>query len=195
MITNDVVLSLAFRANQTWNTLSRWANYASGGVRYGEVVVYNRSLTPEERRNAEAYLLKKWRGIDVHPENAPSKTGNLSLASGATLSIAKGAGLAAQGGISVADGATIALELGSPDGTAPLTVTGTMSFAGAATLRVDFDGAYGEFPLVAANAVSGNLANISVVLPASAKGNASLKQSGGDLVLKYSPTATVISLR
>ena len=195
MITNDVVLSLAFRANQTWNTLSRWGNYASGGVRYGEVVVYNRSLTPEERRNAEAYLLKKWRGIDVHPENAPSKTGNLSLASGATLSIAKGAGLAAQGGISVGDGATIALELGSPDGTAPLTVTGTASFDGEATFRVAFDGSYGEYPLVAVDAISGNLANLSLVLPATAKGNAKLKHSGGNLILKYTPIGTVLIVR
>ena len=195
MITNDVVLSLAFRGKQTWNTLSRRGNVESGGVRYGEVVVYDRSLTPEERRNAEAYLLKKWRGIDVHPENAPSKTGNLSLASGATLAIAEGAGLAAQGAISVADGATIALELGSPDGTAPLTATETASFAGAATIKVDFSGEYGTYPLISADVVSGSLSNLTLQLPASAKGNASLLLSGDSVVLKYSPTATVITMR
>lgn len=194
MTTNDVVVSLSFREKQTWNALSRYGNYRRGGARYGEIIVYDRSLTPQERRNVEAYLLKKWRGIETHPENAPSRTGAMSLVSGATLDIAEGAGLAVQGNLSVADGATISLGLAS-GASAPLTVTGTATFAGTATISVDFDGTYGEFPLVAANAVSGNLANISVVLPASAKGNASLKQSGGDLVLKYSPTATVISFR
>ncbi len=195
MTTNWVVLSTSFRTSQIWTTLARYGENFTGGIDYGEVIVYNRSLTPEERRNVEAYLLKKWRGIDVHPENAPSKTGTLSLASGATLALAEGAGLAAQGGISVADGATIALELGAPNGTAPLTATGTASFTGAATIKVDFDGEYGTYPLVSADAVSGSLSSISLQLPASAKDKASLLLSGGNVVLKYSPTATVISMR
>ena len=67
MITNPVVISVAFNASQKFNALARYGTSNSGGVEYGEVIVYNRSLTPQERRNIEAYLLKKWRGIETHP--------------------------------------------------------------------------------------------------------------------------------
>ena len=195
MITNDVVVSMAFREKQTWNTLSKWSTYRTGGGRYGEIIVYDRSLTPQERRNVEAYLLKKWRGIETHPENAPSRTGAMSLASGATLDIAEGARLAVQGNLSVADGATLSFDLASGTSAAPLTASGTVSFAGAATIRVDFDGSCGEHPLIAASAISGDFANLSLALPASANGNAKLKQSGGNLVLRYTMPGLTMFVR
>lgn len=195
MTTNWLVISTSFRTLQTWTHLARYGTSFTGGIDYGEIIVYDRSLTPGERRNVEAYLLKKWRGIDVHPENAPSRTGATSLALGATLDLAEGAGLAVQGDLSVADGATISLGLAPGASTTPLTVAGTASFAGAATIRVAFDGSYGEHPLVAASAISGDLADLSLDIPGGTKGRAKLKQSGGSLILKYSPTATVISLR
>ena len=195
MITNPVVISVAFNASQKFNALARYGTANRGGVEYGEVIVYNRSLTPQERRNIEAYLLKKWRGIETHPENAPSRTGAMSLASGATLDIAEGAGLAVQGNLSVADGATLSFDLASGTSAAPLTASGTVSFAGAATIRVDFDGSCGEHPLIAASAISGDFANLSLALPASANGNAKLKQSGGNLVLRYTMPGLVLFVR
>jgi hypothetical protein len=39
----------------------------AGGNAYAEVIYYDRVLTPEERRNTEAYLMKKWLGKD-HPD-------------------------------------------------------------------------------------------------------------------------------
>ena len=38
----------------------------SGACSYGEMILYDRILTPEERRNTEAYLMKKWLNRD-HP--------------------------------------------------------------------------------------------------------------------------------
>jgi len=40
-----------------------------GGNAYAEVIYYDRVLTPEERRNTEAYLMKKWLNKD-HPDKA-----------------------------------------------------------------------------------------------------------------------------
>ena len=194
MITNPVVVSVAFNALQKFNALARYGDYMRGGVEYGEVIVYSRSLTPQERRNVEAYLLKKWRGIETHPENAPSRTGAMSLASGATLDIAEGAGLAVQGNLSVADGATLSFDLASGASAAPLTASGTVSFAGAATIRVDFDGSNGSRPLVAASAISGDVGNISLVLPENAKGRASLRVSGGNIVFRYSTLGSIIAV-
>jgi len=119
----------------------------------------------------------------------------MSLASGATLDIAEGAGLAVQGNLSVADGATLSFDLASGASAAPLTASGTVSFAGAATIRVDFDGSCGEHPLIAASAISGDFANLSLALPASANGNAKLKQSGGNLVLRYTMPGLTLFVR
>ena len=38
------------------------ATYNWGGVRIGEVLYYDRQLTAEERRQTQAYLLKRWKG-------------------------------------------------------------------------------------------------------------------------------------
>lgn len=38
-----------------------------GGAQIAEVIYYSRHLTPTERRNTEAYLMKKW-GLGPHPE-------------------------------------------------------------------------------------------------------------------------------
>lgn len=48
-----------------------YANGGPGGVLIGEVILYDRKLTPEERLKTTAYLMKKWRNEDI-PE---AKTG------------------------------------------------------------------------------------------------------------------------
>ena len=48
------------------------AGYANecGGIQVGEMIVYNRPISDLERRDTEAYLLKKWLGKD-HPFTGP----------------------------------------------------------------------------------------------------------------------------
>lgn len=45
----------------------------TGGIAIGEWLAYDRQLTPEERRNTIAYLMKKWQNAD-HPEMSVSST-------------------------------------------------------------------------------------------------------------------------
>ena len=51
--------------------VDRGFDTASGGVKIGEVVYYDRALTSQERRDTELYLLKKWKGnVESHPQDA-----------------------------------------------------------------------------------------------------------------------------
>ena len=56
-----------------------------GGCQIGEMIVYDRELTDRERRETEAYLMKRWLG-KAHPDNEAWR-GRLSFAPGATAEI------------------------------------------------------------------------------------------------------------
>lgn len=65
---------VAFRAARplAMNAFFRDRNYAQtcGGGKIGEIISYDRALTPQERRDTELYLLRKWRGAETHPGDA-----------------------------------------------------------------------------------------------------------------------------
>ena len=52
--------------------IDRGTEGQTGGVKIGEVVYYDRALTPQERRDTELYLLRKWKdaNIENHPQDA-----------------------------------------------------------------------------------------------------------------------------
>lgn len=63
------------------NGFFRDRNYNSGcgGGKLGEVIAYDRVLTPQERRDTELYLLNKWKGLSAHPEDAFVGTAGVSV--------------------------------------------------------------------------------------------------------------------
>jgi len=60
--------------------------YDGGGLRIGEVLLYARPLTDAERLDTEAYLLKKWKGVE-HPAYR-AKVGTLAFDNGVANEIA-----------------------------------------------------------------------------------------------------------
>lgn len=58
----------------------------SGGCQVAEILYYDRELTDKERRDTQAYLLKKWKNLD-HPDNEAVKVG--SVTGSGTLEIAR----------------------------------------------------------------------------------------------------------
>ena len=62
-------------AKDRLNQGSRW-----GGVRIGEFIIYDRRLTPAERRQTIAYLMKRWRGtVPAYAEDATARIGTLTF--------------------------------------------------------------------------------------------------------------------
>ena len=66
-------------------SIDRWQSYDTrgGGIEVCEYIVFDRILTDAERRQTEAYLLKKWKNA-AHPRTAAKKVGTLAFANGVT---------------------------------------------------------------------------------------------------------------
>lgn len=77
----------------------------TGGGKLGEVIAYDRVLTPQERRDTELYLLGKWQGIEVHPEDETVACG-VPRVSGLEVTLGVAAGTTADVGAVVSDSLT-----------------------------------------------------------------------------------------
>ena len=65
-----------------WNLASdRGNSTGGGGVYIGEAIYYDRELTPTERRQTEAYLMKKWLNED-HPANTVQTVASMTVVDG-----------------------------------------------------------------------------------------------------------------
>lgn len=97
----DQVYVVSFRATKPMpvNAFFRDRAYTSGcgGGKIGEVISYDRALTAQERHDTELYLLNKWKGLTVHPEDELIVDGKLSMA-GDSVKIGAGAGVTVDAG-------------------------------------------------------------------------------------------------
>jgi hypothetical protein len=123
-------------------------NSQPGGGRYGEIIVYDRELSPRERIATRNYFLKKWFGktddeLEALPEAevAPLKL-DVELAGGDFDAV----GATVDGDVSYADGSTLKIAFDA-DGvvTNKPSVTGTVSFG--ENMKVVFEGPDGFAPV------------------------------------------------
>lgn len=96
-------------------SIDRWQSYDTrgGGIEVGEYIVFDRILTDAERRQTEAYLLKKWKNA-AHPRTAARKVGTLAFANGVTPEIGN-------------EGETVIDEIVTTSDTLKLTGSGTVT--------------------------------------------------------------------
>lgn len=121
------------------------AGNAMGGIMYGEIILFERKLTDAETLFAEAYLAKKWMGLDTPGYGAPSAA-ILSVAAGAKLTLLGDEPLSARyvKGDGTVDGSIVLSPEGGirvtvdGDGTVPcLDVTGTADVSAGGTIEID----------------------------------------------------------
>ena len=169
-----------------------------GGQAIGEVILYKEGLTDEEVERTEAYLRWKWFG-ETTPKYRPAVVSNLTVRSGATLSVVGGAPLTVNGAFSVqgtvsgdvvlASGAELVVNVGA-DGS-----LSTSGFAGALDLsngvKVRLCGevnklASGEYTIAQTAGLTFSASGSSVVSDVPFKRNLSLGlgTDGNALVLK-----------
>ncbi|MBQ3340875.1 MAG: hypothetical protein IJG84_03185 [Kiritimatiellae bacterium] len=74
---------LGFNCSENADVLNMASDRTNGGggVILGEVLYYDRELTPAERRQTEAYLMKKWLNKD-HPANTVQTVASMTVAAG-----------------------------------------------------------------------------------------------------------------
>ena len=115
-----------------------------GGLKYGEIICFERSLTDYEFRFIDAYLAKKWFNRDTLGYGAPFVT-NLQLSAGAVVKLPDGVALAAKnlagggkldGSLSLLPGGGITADVAADGTFASMQVTGSadLSTGGALTL-------------------------------------------------------------
>ena len=135
-----------------------------GGHKYGEIILYPRMLSDEETARVEAYLARKWSGIET-PGYGAAETESLAVAAGATLSIVGdpvetarlSGGGTVDGSVKLTDGGVLAVD--SADGgnsVSALEVGGTVDFADAGAVELSGDAVklqVGKYLLVAADEV------------------------------------------
>ena len=121
--------------------------YQAGGKKYGEVVLFDRSLTVAERAAVRQHLVRKWNTADIGAETLRS-LGSLALSPDATVSLggigavgafaASGVGTVASDFTLSEDAAIDATCRGAGDGT-QIAVTGTLTLPSVASLTLTVD--------------------------------------------------------
>ena len=130
------MLSSASWPNKTGGFgIEGYDNYV-GGLMFGEILLYTNFVGQAESKQIEAYLLKKWKGIDT-PGYTAATLDRLTLENGATVKVFGGAPLtvttlnaaggAVEGSVKLATNAVLEV---------PVLADGTL---GAITLGADFD--------------------------------------------------------
>ncbi len=115
-----------------------WYGYSAcyGGLKYGEVALFDRVLTTTEINGTEAYLAKKWFGIDT--PGYGSAAGAVTVADGASLTVlgsdfsatSLGGGGNVTGDVEITSNGTIVAVVADDGSVQTLTVTGTAKFNG-----------------------------------------------------------------
>ncbi|MBP5284647.1 MAG: hypothetical protein ILO34_00880, partial [Kiritimatiellae bacterium] len=171
--------------------LAQDRTFRVGGLKYGEVIVFQRALAETEVKRVRDYLLEKWLGMDVDPYGAQYES----------LAVASGAKIFHDGALSIPDGGMLSVVApADPDGA--VEVSGSLDLGEAVTLRIDV-GALETPPSgeIVVASYSGdlrgadNLAGWTVEGTAVAGRKVSLSAGNGRLVATLSPVGTVIIVR
>ena len=143
-----------YRQGRCGDTFGTYGNSYSagdycGGLKYGEIILYPRMLSPSEVARVEAYLARKWSGIET-PGYGAAKADVLSVASGATLTVLglpfETASLSGDGtlvgDVKVTSGGDLVVPVAS-DGSvgSGLVVSGNADFSSAGTVVLSGHGA------------------------------------------------------
>lgn len=158
--------------------------YVAGGKKYGEVVLFDRSLGADERAAVRQALVRKWNTADIGAA-APPTLASLTLGDRAAVALgpvaavghfaASGAG-AVEGGLRLAENAVVDAAYRGADGATAVDVAGTLTLPAAASVVLAVDASLkppkGAFvDLFTADAVAGSAARWAPVAFRDALGN------------------------
>lgn len=182
-ISEPVVYSAHLHSPQRVSALAHRGANGTGGIDYGEVLLYKRELSPGERRNIEAYLLKKWFNKE-HPSALPQRVGSTTVAATGAVALETGTALDVSGDLTVEAGGTLEFGVTAAETTPKISASGAMTIADGATVRITSgetaEPASGRLVLAKAKTLAADPAKLRVDVPATLfKGT--LRVVGGEL--------------
>ena len=177
----------------------------AGGSYQGELIAFKEHLSPARRAYVQKYLAWKWFGEGTEPVYTNSAA-SLRVANGGTLAItgAPAISVPSVGGSGtinvgqIVDVSSLAFDF--PDETSydHLTATGTLALAASGTVSVTVGAgatAAGDYPLLTATALEGDLDGWTKTIDNQSNMSASLVLRDNALYLRLLPRGTVIILR
>ena len=140
------VYSTDIFARQTSGLGSQGYDQHVGGIMYGEVILYTNYIGEANTRLVEAYLMKKWKGIDT-PGYGAAAVDSLTVDEGATVTVTgtgpltvktlNAAGGTVSGAVALASGAEIVVPVNG-DGTLGCVEMGPLfDYSAGAAVRID----------------------------------------------------------
>ena len=114
-----------------------------GGLKFGEIILYPRMLSSSEISRVEAYLARKWSGIET-PGYGAAAAGSLNVASGSTLTVrglpfettSLAGGGTIYGDVTVAPGGVLSVPVSENGEIGCLTVSGSAVLTGCSNLEI-----------------------------------------------------------
>ena len=109
----------------------------TGGLKIGEIILFDRELSDAEMASTEAYLAKKWFDVDTSGYLYASEANKVEVDSGATLTVLGDGFTAAElsgggtvdGDVELESGGVLKAGIAEDGSIAPLTVDGTLTLA------------------------------------------------------------------
>lgn len=178
-----------------------------GGQTVGEAILYREGLSERQVEAVEAYLRRKWFGTDS-PRYRPAAVSNLTVRSGATLSVTGGqpltvngafsGGGSVEGALAFGSGAVLTVTVGPGGTVVPVQVSGAVDFSAGGTVLVT--GALselqpGEYRILSSSSAMTGVAGLKVVFDGDLRRNlgCSVRADAAGLVLSIkAPGMTVI---
>lgn len=190
------------------NTICHERDQRLGGMRYGEIVLFETELTEAERDLVSKHLLKKWRDLDLDvPTPSNASFDSLSAAKGTSLSLGyesvdvsalAGSGTI-DGNVTLAENGTVTAQFAADGTLTPLTVTGAFTLPTAGKVVVDCPVRKvpaGEYPLIVSDDIeAGPLPEWTVEAPETMRNTFSVRRVAGRLVLTVGTYGMTVILK
>jgi hypothetical protein len=183
--------------------MNDYCQYA-GGQEIAEAFYYERGLSTESIEGLEAYLRKKWFGVDT-PGYRPAAAASLTVDAGASFEVVGGesmkvASLSGGGSVSgslvLADNGVLEVPVADDGSVGTLSVSGDVDLSGGGVVRLSgFQRALrgGEYVLVRAGTISAGSGEWTVTGTALRSGcEYSVRVEAGSVVLVVRPLGAVL---
>ena len=183
--------------------------HVAGGIKYGEIVLFDKPLTESERAIMRKHLVEKWATDELAPRaldelRVGAGAGVSLLGSTAVAKLAAGDGASLSGNVSLAANANLELYFNGEgdhsdltwNGPLDLTAGGTLSIAVSPDFRMPDGVKTLTVPVVTAAGITGSLADWNVaVTPADCRYIVSARISGDRILLTVSRRGMIVIVK
>lgn len=160
-----------------------------GGIKYGEIIAFEKQLPPEDVEIIKNYLLAKWKGNTEVTVESVAKMDSVSVAAGAKFDF--------KGDLEVSD--TLSVGFPVDEDSPSIAIDGALTLSADATIALTADygvvPAEGEYTLVRADMINGDVGSIAATGALADKFGCRFFVDDGELKVRLSKNGTLVIIR